>query len=94
VTGRVQSGQGVIHVVAEALEDLTPLLARLSDEEIGEGALARADEVRRPIEDMHEKFRPGSRLATLLKEAPELVADLKRLARAAGKVMPKGRNFH
>jgi len=94
VTGRVQSSQGVIHVVAEALEDLTPLLARLSDEPIGEGALARADEVRRPIEDMREKFRPGSRLADLLKESPELTDDLKRLAHAAGKVMPKGRNFH
>jgi error-prone DNA polymerase len=94
VTGRVQSSQGVIHVVADALEDLTPLLARLSDDSIGEGALARADEVRRPIEDMREKFKPASRLADLLKEAPELTADLERLARAAGKVMPKGRNFH
>ncbi len=94
VTGRVQSAQGVIHVVAEALEDLTPLLARLSDDSIGEGALARADEVCRPIEDRREKFRPHSRLADLLKEAPELTADLQRLARAAGKVMPKGRNFH
>jgi len=49
---------------------------------------------RRPIEDMREKFRPRSRLAALLREAPELTADLQRLARAAGKVMPKGRNFH
>ena len=94
VTGRVQSSQGVIHVVADALEDLTPLLARLSDDSIGEGALAHADEVRRPIEDMREKFRPRSRLADLLRQAPELTADLERLARAAGKVMPKGRNFH
>ncbi len=94
VTGRVQSGQGVIHVVADALDDLTPLLASLSDDEIGDGALARADEVRRPIEDLREKTGPHSRLAALLKEVPELTADLKRLARATGKVMPKGRNFH
>jgi error-prone DNA polymerase len=94
VSGRVQSSEGVIHVVADALEDLTPLLARLSEDPIGDGGLAHADEVRRPIEDMREKFRPRSRLADLLKEAPELTADLQRLARAAGKVMPKGRNFH
>jgi error-prone DNA polymerase len=94
VTGRVQSGEGVIHVVADKIDDLTPLLAKLSEGSIGDGGLARADEVRRPIEDMREKFRPRSRLADLLKKAPELIADLQRLARAAGRVMPKGRNFH
>ena len=32
VTGRLQSASGVIHVVAEQIDDLTPLLRRLSDE--------------------------------------------------------------
>jgi error-prone DNA polymerase len=48
VTGRLQSEQGVIHIVAERLEDWSSLLARLSDEPIGTGGIARADEVERP----------------------------------------------
>ena len=42
VTGRLQSASGVIHVVAEQIDDLTPLLRRLSDEH-GYVARARAD---------------------------------------------------
>ena len=48
VTGKVQSESGVIHVVAERLEDLTPMLAALSKDAGDLEALARADEVRRP----------------------------------------------
>jgi len=48
VTGRVQSESGVIHVVAERLDDLTPMLAALSKDAGDLEALARADEVRRP----------------------------------------------
>jgi error-prone DNA polymerase len=110
VSGRLQSEEGVIHIVADHLEDLTPLLACLSTDQAGEiaridkvgfdgagldGALARADEVRRPIDDDIRTRRPqGSRLTRLLKEAPELTDDLKRLAKQRGKVLPKGRNFH
>jgi len=60
-----------------------------------DGALARADEVRRPIDDdIRTRRPPNSRLTRLLKEAPELTEDLRRLARQRGKVLPKGRNFH
>jgi hypothetical protein len=43
----------VIHIVAETLEDLTPLLLTLSEanhamDESTEAAMARADEVKRP----------------------------------------------
>jgi error-prone DNA polymerase len=55
VTGRVQREGRVIHVVVEQLEDLTERLAWLTDgrlDEAGfEGALANADEVRRPGRD-------------------------------------------
>jgi error-prone DNA polymerase len=40
VAGRIQSESGVIHVVAERIEDLTPLLARLAD---GEAEMLAAD---------------------------------------------------
>ncbi|NGP16658.1 OB-fold nucleic acid binding domain-containing protein [Devosia aurantiaca] len=45
VRGKVQSGHGVIHVIAEELEDLTPQLLDLSHgKDIGDHILARADE--------------------------------------------------
>jgi error-prone DNA polymerase len=49
LTGVVQSQSGVIHVVADRLEDLTHLLARLAQGGCDIDALARCDEVRRPI---------------------------------------------
>ncbi|MGQ7793254.1 error-prone DNA polymerase [Faunimonas sp. B44] len=93
VSGRLQSDQGVIHVVAEQVEDLTPLLAHLSDVPIGAGGMAHADEVRRPIADMAHKAKPHSRLARMLRDAPELLSDAEHLARTAASGMPKGRNF-
>src|SRR5215471_9526616 len=48
VTGMLQNEAGVIHVVADRLDDLSPLLHRLSDQRDQPSSLARADEVRRP----------------------------------------------
>ena len=94
VTGRVQSESGVIHVVADRLEDLTPLLAALSEDAGDLSALARGDEVKRPAADQREKIGPHSRLVRLAQEQPGIAEDLARLSAAAGKVMPRGRNFH
>ena len=96
VRGRVQSQDGVIHVVAHELRDLTPMMLDISDRDLGTGALANADEVRRPIEDHRAKPKPGSTLARLIAEAPEVRRDLERIARekAARGALPKGRNFH
>jgi error-prone DNA polymerase len=91
VTGPLQSASGVIHVVAEDIRDLTPLLRRLSDEHGGIDALAPPDEVRRPVIERHRHPRTGDSLVTLLKEGPGL-EDLAAVQTA--KVMPKGRNFH
>ncbi len=97
-TGRLQNEQSVIHVVAETITDLTPMLATLSDDADDLEALARCDEVRRPIPDMAEKLSRRSRPGHVLKEAPDpggdLDGDLERLAKATHKAMPKGRNFH
>jgi error-prone DNA polymerase len=79
VTGRVQEESGVIHVVAEQLEDLTPFLAQLADHGAEIDGLARCDEVRRPIEDQREARLAGSRhsrLVRLMREMPELAGDL------------------
>ena len=91
VTGPLQSASGVIHVVAEDIRDLTPLLRRLSDEHGCVDSLVPTDEVRRPAIERHRHPRTGDSLVTLLKEGQGL-EDLAAVQTA--KVMPKGRNFH
>ena len=83
-------------MVADLIEDLTPLLAEIETEGIGDAGLANADEVRRPVIEIRERTKPRSRLVQLLKDAPQLKTDHERLQRleASAKVMPKGRNFH
>ncbi|WP_346906516.1 error-prone DNA polymerase [uncultured Roseibium sp.] len=95
VTGRLQSESGVIHVVADHVEDATPLLARLSDMSLENAGLARADEVRRPVIELSEKIKPASRLAQLVREVPELRQDLEpQVPKQTLKALPGGRNFH
>lgn len=94
LTGKLQSESGVIHVVAERIEDLTPLLKRLSEDTTGVEALAHTDEVRRPVMDGRTKPRHrGATLAALLDEEPALFGELAP-AESVHAVMPKGRNFH
>jgi error-prone DNA polymerase len=78
VAGRVQEESGVIHVIADELEDLTLLLGRLAEQGADIDSLARADEVRRPIEDQREAHALGgrNRLLRLMREMPELIGDL------------------
>jgi DNA polymerase III alpha subunit len=78
VAGRVQAESGVIHVVADELEDLTVWLARLAEQGTDIDGLARADEVRRPVEDQREARVLGgrNRLLRLMREMPELASDL------------------
>ena len=78
ITGRVQNEAGVIHVVAEAFEDLTPWLSRLSHAGPQISALANADELRHPQDRPDKRREHGQRRAM----AAEIAA------------MPKGRNFH
>ena len=86
VRGRLQQESGVIHVVADELEDLTFLLARLAEHGADIDSLARCDEVRRPIEDQREAHALGgraNRLTRLMREMPELVSDLDVSARGS-----------
>jgi error-prone DNA polymerase len=91
VTGPVQSESGVIHVVAERLLDLTPLLAALSADAHDLEALARADEVRRPGVDQRGRLGPHSRLVRLAREDPALVREI---AAAKGSDQPPAQNRH
>ncbi len=92
VSGKLQSASGVIHVVADRLEDLTPWLSVLTDEmpqpqdfagerDGGPGNDARGGSGRYPR---------GVRLAA---SVPASVPDRDDIARRTAEVMPKGRNF-
>ena len=98
VRGRVQAQEGVVHVVAHELEDLTPLMQEISTADLGARGLANADEVRRPVAEDPRGARKhaGSALARLLADAPELRRDAEAVAKAkaARAALPKGRSFH
>ena len=93
VSGRIQSESGVIHVVAERIEDLTPLLARLSEGGTTIDALGRCDEVRRPVDDDPRSIaaRGGRKFFSLLAAVPELADDLDVPARATRHAVAKRR---
>src|SRR5271170_7100113 len=94
VTGKLQSESGVIHIVAERMDDLTPMLGMLSEAGSTIGALARADEVRRPQMTMAQK-RQGNRFAQPPRlDDPRAPARLPLERAEAVEAMPAGRNFH
>ena len=77
VTGKHQNESGVIHIVAERIDDLTSLLSKISREGGAIDTLARSDEIRRP-QNPREK-----------QAAPDLFAG----GAAVRGALPKGRNF-
>ncbi len=82
VTGRLQCEAGVIHIVAEGMENLTPWLAELSEKARPAGEASRADVAGRPGSGQHPE--PHRRSGPFGEE---------ELSVEASKVMPKGRNF-
>jgi error-prone DNA polymerase len=93
VTGPLQSEQGVMHVIVERIDDLTPLLRKLSEEHIANEGLARADEVQRPTNPLRRHPRTGDALVTSMRKKPAHSDSLAATADTA-QVLPKGRNFH
>jgi DNA-directed DNA polymerase III PolC len=92
VSGPMQAESGVIHVVAERIDDLTPLLGRLADEGTTIEGLARCDEVKRPGREEREKQGPRrTPLVGLLTEMPELFADLDVPAHGSHHAVPKAK---
>ena len=91
-TGRMQEESGVIHVVAERLEDLTFLLGRLAEAGTEIEGLARCDHVKHPHQDPRDKPpRSVPRQPFELKAPPELAGDLDVPARASRHVVAKRR---
>ncbi len=79
IEGHVQSESGVVHVIANRIIDVSPLLAKLSSADFAMTTTA-ADEAKRPVEIDSRKHPRNIRHK--LNYEP------------ATKVMPKGRNFH
>jgi error-prone DNA polymerase len=87
ITGKVQSEKGVIHVIADRIDDLTPMLSALSADAHDLQSLSRSDEVAHPTGDdsrTHSNHRHPRNVRFFEEEK----------AKAAHDVMPKGRNFH
>jgi error-prone DNA polymerase len=97
VSGKLQNEAGVIHIIAERMGDLTPMLGMLS-EDGGAGqapalerAIARADEGARspPFKRQGTRFAQAPRLDL---PAPSLLPALE--SKEIKRAMPAGRNFH
>ncbi len=93
VRGPLQSQDGVIHVVARQLVDLTAMLSDLSDCDTSIDGLARADEVRREPIPVEERGKVA-RLQKMVLQAPQRRSTPNIYAMATRRVLPKGRNFH
>ena len=93
VTGVLQNEKGVIHIVADHFEDLTPLLGRLSEQGNRIDTIMPPDEIKRPVYSRQRHPRSGDALVTMLKEDRPDVEEL-AAAQNTAQVMPKGRNFH
>ncbi|MCE1235485.1 MAG: error-prone DNA polymerase [Hyphomicrobiales bacterium] len=94
VDGRLQNEQGVIHVVADRLDDETARLARLAETGPTLDAAMPGDEVAHPVVEIRGKIAPTAPLSRLVRDAPEIAEDVAALAARARRVLPKGRNFH
>lgn len=101
VHGRLQNENGIIHVVAERIEDQTPLLVALCDDAVPVETLANADEVKRPITDGPDRrVAAGIKRKERLSRSPDQLDLLETTARAldvtspgTAHALPKGRNF-
>jgi error-prone DNA polymerase len=90
VTGKMQSESGVVHVVAERMEDLTPMLGLLSKQGEEINAQARADESRTSRPD--PRGRPGNRACRPPALTPPQASANEQ--RDLLEAVPLGRRFH
>jgi error-prone DNA polymerase len=96
IRGRLQSQSGVIHVVADHIEDLTSSLGILQREAKRFGGVPQADEVLHPTADHREKklaieIERDAREKAISRAA---VTNSRSEAVETASVMPRGRNFH
>ncbi|MER9746163.1 error-prone DNA polymerase [Mesorhizobium sp. M0140] len=83
VTGKLQSESGVVHIVAERIEDLTPWLTVLLEKVSGA----------EPAVSPRDLAKERSDHSSPAKQSAPIRQDLATLSEEAERVMPKGRNF-
>jgi error-prone DNA polymerase len=95
VTGKLQSESGVIHLIADRMEDFTSMLGLLSERGPEIDAAMPADEARRsaPFGDERPRSGRAPREHVAHKPAPPVEA-LDAEERDLIRAMPGGRNFH
>ncbi|WP_455269606.1 error-prone DNA polymerase [Rhizobium herbae] len=93
IRGKLQCEGGVIHVVADHIEDMTPMLGLLQREVRRFGACERADEVLRPAAD-HRQKRRSSGMEGFSRDMQTGDSTHRSDSAETAAVMPKGRNFH
>ncbi len=100
ITGKLQNQTGVIHIIAETIEDLTPMLNGLSDLGDRISGLARADEAKNSrtlagLDRGHGKDLGAKIVEPVARDVKQRTMDLgPTVAADIRRVMPKGRNFH
>jgi error-prone DNA polymerase len=92
VTGLLQNEKGVIHIVGDRFEDLTPLLRRLNDDAFAVQTRSRADMLKSDNPDRFRHPRSGDSFVQMAKNKPALIQ--RAAVEHAASVLPKGRNFH
>ena len=93
VGGKLQSESGVIHIVAEAMTDLTPWLADLSEAATLIDPYGPTDEVKRGIDEDRRTTRNKASTAAAMNDIRIPAEEARDLAQDTARVMPKGRNF-
>lgn len=93
IHGKVQTSDGVTHVIANHLEDLTHLLSAISDATDHLEPLANADEVKNPQQDVRQKRARSERIEKF-EDDLDTMRHKNRPPSRASAVLPKGRNFH
>jgi error-prone DNA polymerase len=94
VTGKLQSQDGVMHVIAERLEDLTPMLGLLSERGPQLDVVGPADEVRRPPPAGGDRRGRKASRALLVAPSAPIAETIETEERDLIRAMPGGRNFH
>jgi error-prone DNA polymerase len=92
-TGKLQSESGVIHLIVERMEDLTPMLGLLSEKGRNLETRIPADEVRSPPSEKPNK-RQGNRFAQVQLFGDQRLAPTQAEGREIERAIPAGRNFH
>ena len=91
VGGKLQSESGVIHIVADRMEDISSWLGVLCEGAETITSRARADEVTGGSPDSRGRSRRGHEFHRV---AAESANKAEEMSLHANKVIPKGRNFH